>query len=42
MWLVILGWIGSATDCDILILGGTLAALGAAIEAPLSKKICLV
>jgi hypothetical protein len=28
--------------CDILIAGGTLAALGAVIDSPLSQKVCLV
>ena len=30
------------TKCDIVIVGGTLAALGAVIESPLSMKICLI
>ena len=28
--------------CDIVIAGGTLAALGAAIESPLTMKVCLI
>ena len=29
-------------SCDILIAGGTLAAVGATIAAPLSLKVCLI
>jgi hypothetical protein len=30
------------SSCDIVIAGGTLAALGAAIQSPLSRSVCLV
>ena len=30
------------SKCDIVIVGGTLAALGAVIESPLTMKVCLV
>ena len=37
-----LSFASAQTNCDILIAGGTLAALAAAIDSPTTLKICLI
>lgn len=40
--LALLGRVESQINCDIVIAGGTLAALGAVIEAPDTMRTCLI
>lgn len=42
VYALILIAVTASTQCDIVIAGGTLAALGAVISSPLTTKVCLI